>query len=62
PPPGGELSIVIAIGPEGGWTEGEVKRAIEFGFEPVSLGSRILRAVTAPIVALSLVGTIFEKS
>ncbi|MEZ2301204.1 MAG: 16S rRNA (uracil(1498)-N(3))-methyltransferase [Microcoleus sp.] len=62
PPPGRELSIVIAIGPEGGWTEGEVKRAIEFGFEPVSLGSRILRAVTAPIVALSLVGTIFEKS
>ncbi|WP_341736555.1 RsmE family RNA methyltransferase [Microcoleus sp. CAWBG640] len=62
PPPGRELSIVIAIGPEGGWTEGEVKMAIEFGFEPVSLGSRILRAVTAPIVALSLVGTIFEKS
>ncbi|PHX55898.1 16S rRNA (uracil(1498)-N(3))-methyltransferase [Tychonema bourrellyi FEM_GT703] len=61
PPPGGELSIVIAIGPEGGWTDGEVKRAIEFGFEPVSLGSRILRAVTAPIVALSLVGAAFEK-
>ena len=58
---GGELSIVIAIGPEGGWTDGEVKRAIEFGFEPVSLGSRILRAVTAPIVALSLVGAAFEK-
>lgn len=58
---GGELSIVIAIGPEGGWTEGEVKRAIEFGFEAVSLGSRILRAVTAPIVALSLVGAAFEK-
>ncbi|MEG4065875.1 16S rRNA (uracil(1498)-N(3))-methyltransferase [Microcoleus sp. Pol11C2] len=60
PPAGGE-SIVIAVGPEGGWTEGEVKRAIEFGFEAVSLGSRILRAVTAPIVALSLVGAAFEK-
>ncbi|NJK74623.1 MAG: RNA methyltransferase [Microcoleus sp. SU_5_6] len=57
----GELSIAIAIGPEGGWTDGEVKRAIEFGFEPVSLGSRILRAVTAPIVALSLIGAAFEK-
>ncbi|MEG4226475.1 16S rRNA (uracil(1498)-N(3))-methyltransferase [Microcoleus sp. N9_B2] len=56
-----ELAIVIAIGPEGGWTEGEVKRAIEFGFETVSLGSRILRAVTAPIVALSLIGSVFEK-
>ena len=61
PPLGRELSIVIAIGPEGGWTEDEVKKAIEFGFEPVSLGSRILRAVTAPIVALSLIGTAFEK-
>lgn len=56
-----ELAIVIAVGPEGGWTEGEVERAIEFGFEAVSLGSRILRAVTAPIVALSLVGAAFEK-
>ncbi|TAE94509.1 MAG: 16S rRNA (uracil(1498)-N(3))-methyltransferase [Oscillatoriales cyanobacterium] len=42
-------SIAIAVGPEGGWTDGEVERAIEFGFEPVSLGRRILRAVTAPI-------------
>ncbi|MEG3957217.1 16S rRNA (uracil(1498)-N(3))-methyltransferase [Microcoleus sp. herbarium2] len=58
---GEELSIVIATGPEGGWTDGEVERAIELGFEAVSLGSRILRAVTAPIVALSLVGAAFEK-
>ena len=56
-----ELSIAIAVGPEGGWTDGEVQRAIEFGFEPVSLGRRILRAVTAPMVALSLVGAAFEK-
>jgi 16S rRNA (uracil1498-N3)-methyltransferase len=60
-PDGEELSIVIATGPEGGWTDGEVERAIELGFEAVSLGSRILRAVTAPIVALSLVGAAFEK-
>jgi len=59
---GEELSIVIATGPEGGWTDGEVERAIELSFEAVSLGSRILRAVTAPIVALSLVGAAFEKS
>ncbi|MEG4341764.1 16S rRNA (uracil(1498)-N(3))-methyltransferase [Microcoleus sp. A003_D6] len=58
---GEELAIVIAVGPEGGWTEGEVKRAIELGFEAVSLGSRILRAVTAPIVALSLVAAAWEK-
>lgn len=47
--------IAIAIGPEGGWTPQEVEEAIASGFQPVSLGRRILRAVTAPIVAMSLV-------
>ncbi|MBD2245107.1 16S rRNA (uracil(1498)-N(3))-methyltransferase [Nostoc sp. FACHB-888] len=47
--------IVIATGPEGGWTTQEIENAIAFGFQPVSLGRRILRAVTAPVVALSLI-------
>ena len=47
-------TIVIATGPEGGWTETEVERAIAARFQLVSLGRRILRAVTAPVVALSL--------
>ena len=51
----GQETIVIATGPEGGWTTQEVENAIAFGFEPVSLGRRILRAVTAPVVALSLI-------
>ena len=50
----GQTTIVIATGPEGGWTETEVECAIAAGFQLVSLGRRILRAVTAPIVALSL--------
>lgn len=53
--------IVIAIGCEGGWTAAEVELAIEAGFQPVSLGRRILRAVTAPIVALSLVAAAFAE-
>lgn len=52
--------ILIAIGSEGGWTENEVDRAIASKFQPVSLGNRILRAVTAPIVALSLASATFE--
>lgn len=48
-------SMAIATGCEGGWTESEVKMAIDCGFEPVSLGKRILRAVTAPITVSSLV-------
>ncbi|WP_138501262.1 16S rRNA (uracil(1498)-N(3))-methyltransferase [Nostoc sp. PA-18-2419] len=48
-------TIVIATGPEGGWTKQEIENAIAVGFQPVSLGRRILRAVTAPVVALSLI-------
>lgn len=55
-----EQTIVIATGPEGGWTETEVERATAAGFQLVSLGRRILRAVTAPVVALSLVAAVFE--
>lgn len=52
--------IVIATGCEGGWTETEIERAIAGGYRSVSLGNRILRAVTAPIVALSLVVAALE--
>ncbi|MEH2362917.1 16S rRNA (uracil(1498)-N(3))-methyltransferase [Nostoc sp.] len=51
----GQMTIVIATGPEGGWTTQEIENAIASGFQPVSLGRRILRAVTAPVVALSLI-------
>ena len=47
--------ITIATGCEGGWTNSEIDRAIAVGYQPVTLGSRILRAITAPIVAMSLV-------
>ncbi|MBC7969513.1 MAG: 16S rRNA (uracil(1498)-N(3))-methyltransferase [Verrucomicrobia bacterium] len=53
-------SIVLAIGPEGGWTEDEVAGAIAVGYQPVALGTRILRAVTAPVVALSLIAAVWE--
>ena len=54
-------TVAIATGPEGGWTASEVEEAIAAGFQPVSLGRRILRAVTAPVVALSLVSAAFES-
>ncbi|MTJ22932.1 16S rRNA (uracil(1498)-N(3))-methyltransferase [Dolichospermum sp. UHCC 0352] len=52
--------IIITIGPEGGWTNQELEIAIASGFQPISLGRRILRAVTAPIVAISLIAAYFE--
>ncbi len=54
--------IVIATGPEGGWTEKEIKQAIAVGFEPVSLGRRILRAITAPTVAMAQVSAYIEAN
>ena len=54
-------SVIIATGCEGGWTEEEIDQAEDLGFIPVNLGSRVLRAVTAPLVALSLVGAVAEK-
>ncbi|MEB3211190.1 MAG: 16S rRNA (uracil(1498)-N(3))-methyltransferase [Leptolyngbyaceae bacterium] len=53
-------NIILAVGPEGGWTPEEIEMAIAHGFQAVSLGQRILRAVTAPMVALSLVASVME--
>ncbi len=53
-------AIVIATGCEGGWTDSEILQAQEAKFQVVSLGRRILRAVTAAIVATSLVTSIAE--
>ncbi|MBD2335492.1 16S rRNA (uracil(1498)-N(3))-methyltransferase [Calothrix sp. FACHB-156] len=55
-----DQEVVIATGPEGGWTQPEIDSAIAAGFQAVSLGRRILRAVTAPVVALSLVSAACE--
>jgi 16S rRNA (uracil1498-N3)-methyltransferase len=43
----------IAIGPEGGWTDGELDAAHESGFKQVSLGKLILRTETAVNAALA---------
>jgi 16S rRNA (uracil1498-N3)-methyltransferase len=45
--------VVIAIGPEGGWTDKELESATQSGFNQVSLGNLILRTETAVIAALA---------
>jgi 16S rRNA (uracil1498-N3)-methyltransferase len=61
--------MVILTGCEGGFTDQEVEKAmflnsdtengveITHSFKPVSLGKRILRAVTAPLVALAIIAS-----
>lgn len=55
------LSVVMLTGAEGGWTETEAAMAIANDFQPVSLGDRVLAAVTAPVVALSIIAAISES-
>lgn len=47
--------ITILIGPEGGFSKGEVNAAVEKGFLEASLGPRILRTETAAINAISII-------
>jgi 16S rRNA (uracil1498-N3)-methyltransferase len=47
-------SLLIVIGPEGGFTKEEVELAKENGIVAASLGKRILRAETAAIAAVTL--------
>lgn len=46
--------IDLLIGPEGGFSDNEVRFAKEHGFQPLSLGPRVLRTETAAITALSI--------
>jgi 16S rRNA (uracil1498-N3)-methyltransferase len=54
-PPGRLGSIVVAVGPEGGWTAGELAAAAAAGWLTVGLGPRVLRAETAAVAALAIV-------
>lgn len=46
--------VLLAIGPEGGWTEDELELFREKGWTSVTLGPTILRAETAAIAALAI--------
>ena len=48
-------SVSIVIGPEGGFSKEEVAQLAQAGFDPITLGPRILRAETAAFYALSVI-------
>ena len=54
-------SISILVGPEGGFSEQEIDNLTKQGFIRTSLGKRILRAETAAIYALSVLGYLLER-
>jgi 16S rRNA (uracil1498-N3)-methyltransferase len=46
--------LLVLVGPAGGWDHTEVERLVAAGYQPVSLGPRILRSETAAVVAVAL--------
>ncbi len=54
-------SVAVMIGPEGGFDDAEVQLAREHGFEPVTLGKRILRTETAGMTMLSILMYLLER-
>lgn len=45
--------IAVFIGPEGGFEEAEIDKALAAGIEPVTLGKRILRTETAGFTVMA---------
>jgi 16S rRNA (uracil1498-N3)-methyltransferase len=54
--------VLLAVGPEGGFSRKEASLLQEQGFQPVRLGPRILRTETAPLYALASISYHFEES
>ena len=46
-------SLLIVVGPEGGFTEEEITCAVHAGFKSISLGTRRLRTETSAVAAIS---------
>jgi 16S rRNA (uracil1498-N3)-methyltransferase len=54
-------TVAIFIGPEGGFSEVEIEKAMEHGAIPITLGKRILRTETAGFTTLSWIMYQLEK-
>jgi len=48
-------SVTMVSGPEGGFSDGEIRFANGCGFKSTGMGPRVFRAETAPVAALSMV-------
>ncbi len=52
---GSPASAVLAVGPEGGFSDGELTRAERAGYERVGLGALVLRIETAAVVGAGII-------
>jgi len=53
--------ILLTIGPEGGFSAGEIARAQEIGFRAVTLGRSRMRVGTAAVAGLAMVLALCER-
>ena len=60
--PTGDSQVLLAIGPEGGWTEDELNLFHKEGWLSASLGPTILRAETAAIAATAITMSSLRRS
>jgi len=51
--PHGARRVLLAVGPEGGWDDFELRLLGDRGFKPASLGTRTLRTDTACVALLA---------
>jgi 16S rRNA (uracil1498-N3)-methyltransferase len=54
--------IILALGPEGGWTQEELSAFGQSGWISASLGSTVLRAETAAVAATAIVFAEVDES
>jgi 16S rRNA (uracil1498-N3)-methyltransferase len=54
--------VLLAVGPEGGWNEFELRLLAAHGFHAVSMGARTLRTDTACVALLTLVHAALSQS
>lgn len=54
-------AATLVVGPEGGWTEGEMRAALEAGCVPLTLGRLILRAAAVPLVGAGALLGIWDE-
>jgi RsmE family RNA methyltransferase len=53
-------SLLLAVGPEGGWSEYELERFVDAGFHPFSMGERILHVDTAVVALLAQLRLLYD--
>lgn len=54
-------SLILLIGPEGGFSAEEVKKAEDYGFQQVSFGNSILRMETACIAGTAIMRNLVDS-